>query len=194
MKIADILKKVGAGVIKNTVPGGALIVDIVNDLLPDKYKLPEDVTGSDLEKTIKGLPPEAQAAIFEKELNIQQIEIQESHSTLRVALDSDAKNPHSTRPYIAKHSFHVIGVAILITVSAWAYGVVIGNAEIVRSVMDGWPFILAAVGPLVYLLHAYFGILKTEHKNKLDAANGKQAQSEGIAGIISAIVRSRDKS
>ena len=54
--------------------------------------------------------------------------------------------------------------------------------------VEGWQFILAMIAPLVTLLWAYFGVLKTEHKNKLDAANGMSNPS-GIAGILSTMLK-----
>jgi hypothetical protein len=105
-------------------------------------------------------------------------------------LEHDAKNPHSTRPYIAKHSFHTISFVIVITVSVWAYGVFTKQAELIKAVMDGWPFVLAVIGPLVSLLWAYFGILKQESKNKLDAANGVTTQGP-LSAIFSNIFKGK---
>jgi hypothetical protein len=185
MNIWDIVKTVGSGVLA-TMPGGPLVLGAVNALLPDDQKLPETATGQQIGDAVATLPPEARAELLNKEFEVDITQIKESHSTVRVMLESDAKNPHSTRPYIAKHSFHVIAFAVVVAVSIWGYGVWTKDSTLVKAVVDGWPFILAVIGPFVILLRAYFGVLKNEHKNRLDAAGGKSTPS-GIAGIISAL-------
>jgi hypothetical protein len=189
VKLWDIAKTVGSAALQVALPGtGSLIVGAVNELLPDDKKLPSGATGNDIAQAIGSLPPEQQASVMEKEFDVDITQIKESNSTVRVMLESDAKNPHSTRPYIAKHSFHTVAFVIVVTVSVWAYGVGIKDDGLVKAVMDGWPFVLAVIGPLVTLLWAYFGVLKQEHKNRLDAANGSSTPS-GLAGIISSVLR-----
>lgn len=188
MKLLDIVKNVGSAIISNVVPGGGMIVDVINDLLPDDQKLSKNATGSDINNAISKLPPEDQARIMEKEFDVDMTQIKESHSTVRAMLESDVQNQHTTRPYIAKQSFHVIAVTIVITVLMWAYGVYKQDSAMVKEIMDGWQFILAIIAPLVVLLHAYFGVLRSEHKNKLDAANGAAVPS-GLTGLISSILK-----
>jgi hypothetical protein len=187
MNIWDIVKTVGAGII-STVPGGPLVLGAVNALLPVDQQLPETATGEQIGNAVSKLPPEAQAELISKEFEVDITHIKESHSTIRAMLESDAKNPHSTRPYIAKHSFHVIAFAVVVAVSIWGYGVWTKDSTLVKAVVDGWPFILAVIGPFVILLRAYFGVLKHEHKNRLDAAGGKSSP-QGLAGIISAVMK-----
>ncbi len=189
MKLWDIVKTVGSAALQVALPGtGSLIVGAVNELLPDDKKLPEGATGDQAMTAIAGLPPEQQTSVMEKELDVTIEDIKQSHNTVRVMLESDAKNPHSTRPYIAKGSFHVVAFTTIVTISVWAYGVFVQNEGIVSAVMGGWQFVLAVTGPLVTLLWAYFGILKKEHKNKLDAANGS-VTPPGIAGLVASLFK-----
>lgn len=189
MKLWDIVKKVGSTALQVALPGtGSLIVGAVNEFLPDDQKLPNGATGNDLNNAILKLPAEQQASIMEKEFDVEITQIQESYSTVRAALESDAKNPQSTRPYIAKGSFHVVAFVLVVTICTWCYGVITADELMVKTIVEGWPFIIAILGPLVTLLWAYFGILKQEHKNKLDAANGASTPP-GIAGILSAITK-----
>ena len=190
MKLWDIVKTVGSGIVREVVPGGGLIVDAVNAILPEGEKLPVNATGSDINNAVSKLPPEQQASVMEKEFDVDITRIKESNATVRAMLEADTKTPHTTRPYIAKGSFHVVAFAIIVAISVWAYGVFTSNDELVKTVMDGWQFILAVIGPLVTLLWAYFGILKQEHKNRLDAANNTSTPS-GIAGILSNVLRRR---
>lgn len=191
MKLWDIVKTVGSAALQVALPGtGSLIVGAVNELLPEDKKLQAGATGDDVNNAIASLPPEQQASVMEKEFDVSITQIKESNSTVRTMLESDAKNPHSTRPYIAKGSFHVVAFVVIVAISVWAYGVLIADETLVTAVMDGWQFILAVIGPLVTLLWAYFGVLKQEHKNKLDAANGSSTPA-GIAGILSSIIKRR---
>lgn len=182
MKLWDIVSKVGGEIISKTVPGGSLILSAVNALLPDDKKLSENATGHQMSSAISGLPPEQQAIILTKEFEVELTDIKESNSTLRAMLEHDANNTHSTRPYIAKHAFHVIGLCVIMVLLLWSYAVSTENADMVKTIMDGWPFLLSVIGPLVSLLWAYFGVLKNEKKATLDAANNRPT-----GGLISAI-------
>ena len=172
MNLLSIAKKVGSSIIKNVIPGAGIILDAVNEFLPDNKKLPSDTTGEQLLSAVDSLPPEQRASLLEKEFDVDLTQIKESNSTLRTMLEYDSKNPHSTRPYIAKGAFHVVAFVIITVITVWACGVLRNNGGIVGTVMDGWQFILAVIGPLITLLWAYFGILKQEHKNKLSAVTG----------------------
>ena len=97
-KLMDIIKTVGAGIIRETVPGGGLLLGAINAILPADKKLPDTATGQDIDYVIKGLPAESRAAILDKEFDVELTQIKESYSTLRVMLEQDAKNQHSTRP------------------------------------------------------------------------------------------------
>ena len=188
MNIWDIAKNVGAGIIRNVVPGGSAIIDTVNAFLPDESKLGGDATGSDIASAVQALPPEKRAELMEKQFEVDITQIKESNSTVRMMLESDASNPHSTRPYIAKGAFHMVAFTVSVVISTWAYGVIIENDKLVKTVMDGWPFVVGVITPLVVVLQAYFGVLKQEHKQRMNAAGGKATQS-GIAGILSAVLK-----
>jgi len=184
MKLFDIIKKVGTGLIKNIVPGSGLLIDTVNELLPKGKRIGKDATGDELSAAIESLPPDKRASVMEKEFDVEIAQIQEAHGTANMMLEMESKSTHTTRPYIAKQSFHVIAFVIVVTVSLFAYGVFTGNKEMVLTMMINWKFPLAVIGPLVTLLWAYFGVLKSEHRNRLDAAGGNMKPT-GIAGLIS---------
>lgn len=183
----DIARTVGSKVISNFVPGGSAIIDVVNTLLPASDKLSTNATGDDITNAINGLPEDQRGALMAKKFDVDITKLQESYSTVRTMLESDAANPQSTRPYIAKHSFHVMAFTIITAISIWAYGIIEGKADLVKAVVDGWPFILAATAPLATLLYAYFGVLKQEHKNRLDAAGGSTKPS-GLVGLIQSVM------
>ena len=188
MNLWDIAKKVGLGMLTVAVPGAGALISTINAVLPDDKKLPETATGEDVANAIESLPADQRAALLSKQYDIEITDIKESNQTLRVALDADTKNPHTTRPYIAKGSFLVVAFVTITTISIWSYGVVGDDSVMIQTVMDGWPFVLSVIAPLIILLHGYFGILKNEHKNRLDAANGA-ANPPGIVGALTAMFK-----
>lgn len=187
MKAWEILKSVGSAVISNVVPGGSAIISLANEFLPDDKKLPGNATGDQALSAINSLPPEQQASVYEKELDVSIEQIRQTHGSLQAMLASEAISQHTTRPKIALGSFRVVSFAIIVAISAWAYGVVTGDAKMIDSVTDGWPFIAAVVAPLVTLLWAYFGVLKQEAKDKLTAASGS-GEPPGIVGAIASVL------
>jgi len=188
MNTWDIVRTVGSGIISSVVPGGGAIVSAINAFLPKDKKLQDTATGQEAANAIQALPADKRAELMSKQFDVDITQIKESNSTLRAMLESDAKNPHSTRPYIAKGAFLVVAFSIITIISLWAISVFNNNVSTVKAVVDGWPFVLAVMTPLVTLLYAYFGVLKHEHKNKLNAASGVTEQS-GITGLISAVLK-----
>jgi len=183
MKLKDILKKVGGAVIKEAVPGGGMILAAVNELLPSVAKLGEGATGRDIEVAIESLPPDQRAEIMGKRYDVEIAEIKETSASLQAALHADAINPQSTRPKIAYQCFQVAAAISLLVVSVWAYAIGTGNATLVDAVTSGWPFVGMVVGPFFVILRGYFGILRDEQKNKLDAGNGNPTTNI-VGGIV----------
>lgn len=183
MKLLDILGKVGGAVVKTMVPGGGLIVDVVNEFLPDDKKLPGDATGTQIETAVNALPPIPRARLMEREFDVQI----EQHHTLQAMLKAEQTSTHTTRPRIALGAFHLVAFVSIVAISLWAYAIGAGDEEMVTAVTDGWPFVAAVVGPFVTLLWAYFGVLKQEQRNRLNAANG--STSGALSSIISQIIK-----
>lgn len=185
MKLRDLLKKVGSSVLREVIPGGGLIVDVINGFLPGDKQLPNDATADDLDRAVNKLPADQRAMLMGREFDVEETKIKESYDTVRTMLEHDAKNPQSTRPYIAKGAFHVVAFVCFVVVSLWASAVYSGDEKMISAIMDGWQFILAAIGPLITLLWAYFGVLRDEHKTRLQSSIGKEAKG-AISSIITA--------
>lgn len=190
-KLLDILKTVGAGIIREVVPGGGLLVEAVNAVLPAGKKLSAGATGPDISAAVASLPADQRANIMSKEFDVDLTWIKEGNETLRTMLKHDAENPHSTRPAIALGAFRVVAFVCVSVVSVWAIAVLTGKDEMVEAVTGGWPFVAAVIAPLVTLLWAYFGVLKQEHKNKLNAAGGA-SHAGGIVGILSSLINRKN--
>mgnify|MGYP001615853752 CR=1 FL=1 len=190
MKLWDIVKSVGSEVVKNVVPGGAALVSVVNELLPDEYKLDRNsATGDDINEALAKVPAADRAELLNREFDVEITTIKEEHSTVRTMLEAEQNSAHTTRPKIALGAFHVIAYSVVFTVSLWSYAVYTENAEMVETIMDGWPFVLGVVAPLVTLLNSYFGVLKQEQRDRLNAINGKESTGGGLLGIISNIIK-----
>jgi len=179
----DIVKTVGSGIISTAVPGGPLVVAAINAVLPDDQQLPETATGAQAQDAIATIPAEQRAALMDKQFEVELTTIRESHSTLRTMLESDAANPQSTRPYIAKHAFHIIALTSIVIMIAWGYAVLAGKVAMVKQIQEGAIFVVALNGTLATLLLAYFGSIRKEHKQKMDAASGVSPPA-GIAGLV----------
>ena len=183
MRLPDILKKVGGAVVKTMVPGGGLIVDVVNEFLPDSKKLPPDATGSDMQAAVDSLPPDQRAQLLSREFDVQV----EQHHTLQTMLLAEQSSQHTTRPRIALGAFHLVAFVTIVSASLWAYAVAARDSGLVAAVTDGWPFVAAMISPFVTLLWAYFGVLKHEQRAKLNAANG--STSGALSSIITHITK-----
>jgi len=187
MDIWDIVKKVGAGVISDLVPGGRQVVGIVNELLDEGKKLPLTATGSQVEEAIRGMTPTQKALLMEKQFDVEVIDLKESNSTLRAMLASDAANPHTTRPRVVLGMFRVVAFSVTTTTSLWAYAVATDNDVMVAAVTNGWPFMLSIIGPFLVVINAYFGILRAEHQTRIYAASGTAPQS--LVGLLSSFIK-----
>jgi hypothetical protein len=70
MKFKDILA--GAATLTSIAfPALAPVIGLVNKLLPDDKKLPEDATGNDVQAVVDTLPPEQQASLMEREIDLK---------------------------------------------------------------------------------------------------------------------------
>jgi len=175
MKLWDIIKTVGSGIISTAVPGGSLILGAVNAILPKDKQLPEAATGDQVSSAIGALPPKQQTAILNKQFDVEIKKL----DTLQVMLKADAQSKHSTRPKIAYQSFQVIAFCTIAPIAALCYAVVRGDVNI----NDSWPLVIAITAPLVTVLHAYFGVLTQESKDRLNAAQGHKVNP--IVGLVS---------
>jgi len=188
MNLLSIVSKVGTSVLKSVIPGASAVIDVVNTFLPNDKKLDVDkVTGSDIESVIASLPADQQASILSKQFDVEIVQIQEENSTLRTMLESDAANPHSTRPLVIKIVTWTLAFITVLATFVWAYGVLVGDVAMIETIMNGWVFLGTLIAPFVTVLHAYFGVLRKENKQKIEAASGQPVGS--LAGLMSAFIK-----
>ncbi len=182
MNIGDILKKVGTSIIRNVVPGGGMIVDLVNDLLPDDKKLDGTTTGQQAAEAIGTLPPEMQAGILAKQLDVQIEEIRGWSNVVDSLAQADATG-NTTRPFIAC----LMAWAVFFTVCAFLVGfiwaVIVKDALILEAMSNAWGIMFAVLATPTALLRSYFGQRTSEKKARYAAATGLPIES-GIVGFI----------
>jgi len=184
-KIINVAKNLGAKAFREAVPGGGVILDAVNAVLPTP--LDKSATAHDVELAISQLEPEQRASLMSKQFDVDLAHINQSNETLRTMLESDAKNPHSTRPKIALMFARVTSFAVIAVVSILCVAVVQNDGEAIQALGESWPFIIGLLGTPTTVLLSYFGTLKHEHKNKLDAANGHKTSA--VTGIMSLLTK-----
>ena len=187
MKLGDILKKVGSTIIRNVVPGGGLIVDVVNSFLPKEKKLPEDATGEQIHQAVKTLPPDQQAQIYMKEIDVELAEIS-AWTQVQSSLAEADKAGASTRPRIALMMAYIVGFVVLSFSSMWIVAIFRDQVEMIKRLADSWPLMLTIIATPTALLRAYFGMRSKEKKERYSAAVGQAIKpSNFLVDIIKTI-------
>jgi hypothetical protein len=185
MKLGGILKKVGGAVLSSVVPGGGLILDVVNELLPSDKKLNKSATGTDIQAAIDTLPPEQRNKLLEKELDVEITEIKEWSNVIESLAKADASGS-STRPQISLMMAKTVSFAIILFISVWVVAIFRNQEETLKQLHEAWPLMLTVLATPTALLRAYFGMRSNEKKSRYEMANGVQGKGNVITNIISA--------
>ena len=185
MDLKNILISAGTTVFKNSVPGGALIIDVVNDLLPDNKKLSKESTGFDIKSAIETLPEDQKSSLLMKEFDVEIAEVN-NWSIIQASLADADKAGSSTRPKIAMMMAYVVVVSILLFMSLLSISIFNNNTAMVELLGNSWPMIIAVLGTPTALLTAYFGMRTKEKRSRYAAASGQPVSR--IAGIIKRIL------
>lgn len=189
MNIESILKKVGGAIIRDAVPGGGLIVDAINSVLPDDKKLDATATGIQAQTAVNALPPEQRAPIMTKELDVEMTQANAWAQVVDSLSKADAAGS-STRPQIAVMMARVVAFAVIMATASWAIAIFSGKTDLLKTLNDSWGLLLAILGTPTALLRAYFGMRSDEKKARYAAATGGQVQPSGLlAGLASLMKR-----
>lgn len=190
MKLGSILAKVGSSIIKNVVPGGGLILDLVNGFLPDGMKLPENSTGEQVTQAVNSLPPAAQQELLLKEFDVEIAEIN-SWTQIQASLAEADKAGSSTRPRIALMMAEIVSFVVVAFASMWIVAIFRDQADMIEKLTNAWPLMLAIIATPTVLLRAYFGMRTKEKKERyrMVAGMGEEPASSIWGDIINAIKR-----
>lgn len=188
MDLAKILRKVGASIFSSVVPGGGIILDAVNAVLPKEKKLGNSATGADIETAIKTLPPDKQVELLSKKFNVEIVEIQEWSKVVASLAEAD-KTGRTTRPKIANRMAWLIAgsVSVILFIIAWA--VLSKNHEMMKAIGKAWPFIMFLIGIPAGIVNSYFGKRTKEKQSRYSTASGVPMAGGIISDIITALRR-----
>ena len=186
MKLGSVLAKVGSAIFKSVVPGGGLIVDMINGFLPDDKKLPNDATGEQISSGVMAIPPDQRAQLLSKEIDVELAEIN-SWTQIQGSLAEADKSGASTRPRIAMMMAWIITLSILAFSSILVVAIARNHVDMVKALADGWVLMLTIIATPTALLRAYFGMRSKEKKSRYGAATGQPAQPNLLMGVIDAI-------
>lgn len=186
MKLGDILMRAGSAIFKSVIPGGGLIVDMVNGFLPDEKKIPNEATGEQISQAVSTLSPDLQAQILSEEIDVELAEIS-SWTRVQGSLAEADKVGASTRPQIALMMAKVVSFVIISFSTMWIVAIIQNHVDMIKVLTDSWMLVLAIIGTPIALLRAYFGMRSKEKKERYGAAMGQPTQPNLISSILWAI-------
>jgi len=182
MKLVNVLKEVGIGLLSAT-PLGAAAIPIINAFLPDDKQLTSNASGEDAQKAINGLPPEAKQQIYLANIDLQVEEEQGRTSRYEAMCAADGQE---TRAKLVNKAMNCLIALSLIFVAAVAYVYTKQGANAAFSYEMAAVFITVS-GTFAYVVRAYMGDLKTETQSRHGVESGKPLKASGLAGVINAI-------
>lgn len=165
MKLKEILKMAGGAALSSVPPYGPLALSLINAVLPDDKKLTESSTAQNAESALNEIPEANRNSLLETTVKAE-------HNTLQAMLLAESNSQQTTRPRIALGCFQIYSACTLIFTVIIAYAV--GQSEQpLNELQNLWPLAMGLYAPFPAVLYAYFGMLKKEHENRLNAANGR---------------------
>ncbi len=188
MKLKDILKEVGPAVLAAVYPPAAPLIAAVS--AATGRPVSSQSTGSEVLEAINTLDPDKRADILEQEIEYETEVIKQRAAAMNTANASQNENYQKTRAFIARWSFIVVALVTVGITAVWGEAVYNGDKDIIKEVAGNWPMVVALLGPFFLMLKGYMGVLATEHRDRLNAANGKTAAS-GLVLALSALTRAK---
>lgn len=183
MNFKEILKTVGSGLISTLVPGGSAIIEGINAFLPVDKKLPENSTGIQAQNAISNLSPEVQQQVLTKKYDVKVEEIRGFTDRFKAMAEVD-KTGNTTRPAIAMMMAKIISFAVIAIISVFTVAVINNDTAMIKSIVDGWPFIVAILGTPTALIRSYFAMRTKEKQQKYEAATGTSAPVNLLASLF----------
>lgn len=188
MNVGQMLLKAGSVALRTVFPPAGVVIDMVNDFLPDDKKLPADATGNQVKTAMDALPPDKRAEILSKEMDVEIEEIQ-SWTQIVQALAEVDKSGASTRPESAKMMAQILAFQLILCTSVWAIAVLWDKTEMVTRLANSWELILAFMGYPMWVIKRYFGARETDKKTRASVAMGQAPVPGGFAALASIFKR-----
>ena len=171
MKFGKALLKIGLGVVKDVIPGAGIIIDTINEFLPDDKKLPSTATGEQVQNALHSLPPDKQAELLGREIDLEIQEIQ-SHERIQIALAQADAAGSSTRPAIAYMMAWAVLLVVIPVAWTFCYAIASNKPEIVKAIADNYLMLLAIIGTPTTVLLNYFGNRSKDKAMRQAVAHG----------------------
>jgi len=144
-----------------------------------------NATGKQVHEAIQTLPPDQQAMLLSKQLDVEMAEIH-SFTAIQESLAKADIAGSSTRPEIAKMMATVVCFAVVAFVSAWVVALFTKQAAM-EQVSGSWPVMLTALGTPTALLRSYFGLRTKEKNGRYGIALGQAPQPSPLASLAGAL-------
>ena len=179
MNILSILKNVGTGILSAT-PYGALAIPVINALLPDESKLPNDVTGVGAQTALATLRPEQRQKIELAEIDLL-IEEERGRTARYEAMA--ASDGQETRAILVKRAMNALIWLSVLFAAATAYVYSTKGAEAAFSLEMAGVYI-TITGTFTYVVRAYSGDLRTEAKSRHRTIDEKPEPLSAVSAFI----------
>ena len=186
MDLGDILKKAGSAVISSVVPGGGLIVDLINEFLPDEKKLPGTATGTDAQNAIDGLTPELRLKLMTRKLDVEIAETN-AWADVQKSLAMADSTGNSTRPKIALMMAWLVVLQVCVVSVSIGYAALSEQDNTIKVLSESWQMFSASMGIPTAVLLQYFGKRTKEKLERYNLAMGKEKSV--ISNAIKMFVR-----
>lgn len=162
-KIVDILKAAGSAALSTLYPIKVIesIVSIISVLTDDKQETDlTAITGEQLKSRIEALPPELQAAVLQKVLDIEALSMEQELEMQKTLSDLDSRGK-TFRPSIA------LMMALIAALNTIAYSVLMFWICYGANRLPSSEELLVPLGIPLVLVWTYFGFLGKERKEIL---------------------------
>jgi len=185
MKIKDIITAAVAvgGIV---YPPLIAALPLINSFLAKDQQLGNFSTGRQVSGAIDQLIPEVRVQIRESEIDLEKTKVIE-HSKIQHALAAVDITGQSTRPSTVIKLTNTVCFTVITVVSVWCASIIAKDQEMVSSVIDGWPMIIALIGPMLAVIRSYFGTRTDEKNTRQHMAHGADKPLSGLAGIVRAV-------
>lgn len=116
MEIREAIRTAGSTALE-LFPWGKAVLSVANGFLPDEYKLSDTSTGDDLYEVVKKLPPEVQAAILARQVDLAITQSNNNRDTAIARERADVTGKTSRPTVVLLLTGMVVAIAILIAIS-----------------------------------------------------------------------------
>lgn len=188
MNVGEMLLKTGASVLRTVFPPAGVVIDMVNDLLPDDKKLPADATGDQVKSAMDALPPDKRAEILSKEIDVEIEEIRSWTQIVQALAQADASGA-STRPRIALMMAWMLVVLLSFFAGSWIIAVGFDKTDVMAQIKDSWEIFAVVLAIPMEVVRRYFGVRTEDKKVRAGAALGQPPVAGGLGGMVGQFLR-----